>query len=252
MSLMLNPISEKMDVQQYSFKLVGLGDNGGDSIFGTMLTPLVLGGGNQFSTSGEMVREGMGGIMGKGGELMAKGRDLYNNKFMGRQMGGIGRLNQGETRNKWTTSTRPQVSCDCTFLANSAGESEFNAKKIQLIKSAVLPRAAGGALMAPLGYVGDANGKRGTLTFALGYWFVMNKMVMVSESCTASTQIMRTGYPHSWHVTFVLEPYEMITIQDFKRYFQLATVLDKNAVDATNTADQSASGIMQKNRTMAV
>ena len=216
----MDVIAEKMSIPQYLFKLHGLGD-GTEDISGMMLNPLTLGGSNQYTTSGEMVRAAPILSTAIKDAIGAKIEDVTNARGQ-RMMGGYGKFNKAETRAKWTNSATPQVVCDFTLLANTADDAVLNMQAIQLIKSAVLPINDKGALLAPLGYKGQTGG---TLTFSLGTWLVIPKLVMVSETCTPSLQIMSNGYPLYWHCTFTVEPFETITIDDFKRYFQQPTVL---------------------------
>jgi hypothetical protein len=224
------PAQQKMSYDQYNFKLSGLGDdNTGKNngiLSATMLNTLNFTGTNSFSTSGEMVRDGSGGLQGVGDRVGAKVGDFVNNKVHGRTLGGIGKFNKRETRAKWTDSGKPQISVEFMLLANSAADADSNIEKILLLKSAVLPLDDGGALLAPLGYRG---GTQGTLIFSLGTWFVANNLVMISESCQPSSQVMSNGYPLSWHCLFTLEPYETITINDFIGWFQQPAVLGSSA-----------------------
>lgn len=237
----MDVVAEKLNVLQYSFVISRLGKNRDESIKGTMVNQLSFNGGNQFATSGEMVREGKGGFAGIGDRVIATGSDILNNKVSGRQLGGYGRFNKSETRSKWTESARPQFTCEFTLLANTANDAFTNMNTIKLIKSATLPINDGGALLAPLGYKGR---EEGTITFALGTWLVVPKLVMVTENCIASLQVMSNGYPLYWNCLITMETFETITIDEFQRYFQQPAVLYTPAQQPQAVNDNSISGVL--------
>lgn len=245
----INPVQTKMGKEQFNFKITGLGANRSESISATMLNDLVISGANSFSSAGDMVREGMGGFMGIGDRVMTKGADLLNNKVMGRQLAGFGKYNKTETRAKWTESSKPQFTIEFVLVASTAADALYNAGLIQALKSATLPINDKGALLAPLGYRSVyKNGKldlTGTLTFSLGKWFVATKLIMVNESCRPSRQVTSNGYPLSWDCAVTLETMEMITIDDFRRYFQQPAVLNPNQNLNAPTNSQGAESVLR-------
>lgn len=231
-------VAEKMAVDQYSFRLTGLGSDLTGVVSGTMLNQLSLAGSNQYSTTGEIVRSGEGGIAGFKEDGFSKAKDFYRNKLVGNQIGGYGKFNKGETRAKWTESSKPQIQCEFILLANTAADAATNLNIIQLIKSASMPINDGGALKSPLGYKGTT---KGTLTFALGTWFLATKLVMMSENCSPSMQVMSNGYPLSWNCQFSVEPYETVTVDDFAKWFQQPAILGSIGAPTAKT-DSSLTG----------
>lgn len=191
----------------------------GQVLYAVMTNELAIGGGNQFSSHGAVLREIP--IVGKALQLKDKVNPVL--KESGRSA-----FSRGESNLVWEESHKPTFSLEFTLLALTNAESKLNAEKIQLIGSAVLPIGEGSqGLIAPLGY--NTSGA-GTLSLAVGTWFNAKGLIVSASSCTPSRQVMKDGYPLFWTCSMTLEPRRVVTIDEFKRYFQKVQVLDTDQV----------------------
>jgi len=193
---------------QYQFRLV-VPDKG--IVKGVMTNDVSLSGGNTFTTTGALTRELP--ILGR----FQGGLDSLTGAA--RKLGGHGFYSKGETAAKWEESQKPSFTIEFTLYASTAKAAVENTEQIKLIKSCVLPINAGGSLLAPLGY-GSGVSTKGTLTLSIGNWLVARKLVMVNETCTPSKQVMSNSYPLFWTCNFTVEPYGVVTEDEFIAYFQ--------------------------------
>lgn len=186
----------------------------GKVLYGVMLNELAFGGGNQFSSTGAILRE----VPILGNALALKDKINPGLKLAGRSA-----FSKAESQMVWEESNKPNFTLEFILLAMTNAESIDNLDKISLIESAVLPSDDGGGLVAPLGYSTKGSG---TLNLTVGAWFNARGLVVSSSSCTPSRAVMKDGNPMSWNVTITLEPYRTVTIGEFKKYFQKAQILD--------------------------
>jgi hypothetical protein len=96
--------------------------------------------------------------------------------------------------------------------------------KMRRIQSAVLPTLSnrrgrqGFFFNAPLGY--KLNGQ-GTVILSVGKWFRASRLVITDTNLVPSREVLSNGMPQSVTGSITLEPYELITYQQFANYFRI-------------------------------
>jgi len=212
---------------KYSFLLTGLKDD--QFISGVMQNALSFGGSNSFTSKGAELRDRP--VVGGAYSAMDKVNQVRGVRFSGHSM-----FSQGEMTDLWTDSNKPSFSISFTLLAHTAQEAVRNQAKVLALQSAVLPVGGGSLLTAPLGYKGNGSG---TLELAVGVWFKAPKLIMHSLTASADRQVMYNGgNPLSWTISMDLQPYRMITISDFEKYFIVPKIAIAGAENKLSQEDQ--------------
>lgn len=204
--------SSDNDVKNYKVIIAGLT---GGPVAGSLTSEFAIGGGNDFTSAGELLRD----IPVVGAALEAK------NKFSGvTNISGRSATTELETRKVWNNSLIPDIPIEVEFYQSST-QVESIMEKMKRIKSAVFPTRAGAFFRAPLGYRFTGNNSRnatGTLTVQIGTWFRATGLLLVSESTTFSKEVNSNGHPISMKVQLTFQPFRAITYDEYLQYFRTA------------------------------
>lgn len=200
------------DGKRYRFALKFPDNN---VIYNVLMSELAFGGGNSFTTYGNTIRD-----LPVTGDWL-KFKDKFNSVI---KLGGMSAYARSESDLLWEESNKPQFTIEFILMALSDEESKRNIQTVKRIQSSVLPILEGKeGLKAPLGYNRTGSG---TLSLTVGTWFNARGLVVMNTSCTPSKQVMRSGNPLYWTCSMTLEPYRIISIQEFEDYFLSVQVLD--------------------------
>lgn len=206
----LNLASSPDDIKNYRIIIAGLS---GGPVTGSLSADFALGGGNDFTSAGEALRDIP--IAGKA----LKVKDGFSNIL---NISGRSATSELETRKVWNNSLIPDIPIELELYQSDAN-AESIMEKMKRIKSGVYPTRDGAFFTAPLGYKFKGKNSRnasGTLTLQIGTWFRAPDLVMVSESTTFSKEVNSKGTPISIKMSITFQPFKAITYDEFLDYFR--------------------------------
>ena len=129
--------------------------------------------------------------------------------------------------NTWTSSERPVFSADLVFLSTKSIDRPQD--EAIALAAMCLPGITSGAaptFTRPAGYragaVSGRYGERsppGTFTLSLGNWFSAPGLILTQAEVTLSQQRMANGQPLYAEVSATLEPWRMISDEEFTQFF---------------------------------
>lgn len=132
------------------------------------------------------------------------------------------------TVSTWSGSSKPTFPISLLFLR--VKRSDNISLQIQSLYKTVLPtkniklpivgNTTLTTIRAPLGYFPTSeHSADGTLSIQIGKWFTAHDLVARSVEATFSKEISTDGFPLYATATIVLEPFRMITYDEFQAYF---------------------------------
>lgn len=194
------------------------------NVTGAIQNELSIAGQNQFDTAGQV----LGDIPVVGALINMK--EKFSNVI---KLSGQSNVTSWESQLVWNGSDKPQFTVEYKFYNRSSQISETDKGALQMAKalqSTVLPNKGvkpsgmrkGFLYSAPLGYKLGAKGASGLLALKIGNWFQAKGLVATSTNFTPSIQVMRSGLPLFVTGSITLEPYRMITYDEFLGYFPQA------------------------------
>ena len=151
----------------------------------------------------------------------------------------------------WTTSDRPSFSVPLVFITTSLDNTQQGNPQAQAVSLAklCLPGLEGGnspTFTRPAGYTptnkktkGIIKQPPGTFTLNIGNWFSASGLVLLSAEIELSQQRMSNGWPLYAEVSVTLEPFRLISAEEFEGYFYIGNVPQA----ASPASDRSSGGL---------
>lgn len=191
------------------------------AVVGAIQNDLGFSGGNDFSSAKEVLQN----IPIVGSALKAK--DSFGDIF---KLSGRSNITDFESRLVWDASRKPQFNVEYKFYNLSAQQSvtpKGALSKAKQIHEAALPTKGKPAIgrkgrffSAPLGYRFADTDVKGVLTLQVGKWFRATNLVLIDSQFTPSKQVLSNGQPVFVTGSFTVEPYQLITYEEFLEYFR--------------------------------
>lgn len=210
-------------IENHKFKITG----SGVSVTGIMQNELSFAGSNEYSSAKDLM-DSVLGSMGGIGDKISKVKQLADT---GLRMGGRSTVTDYESRLVWNSSDKPQFTIEYKIYNQSSADSVdpkrgalFLAKNLQKgvlpTKGKPSPTRKGLFYKAPLGYkFAGKGGVRGTVMLEVGTWFKAGGLVIRNTNFTPSIQVMKSGQPLFVTGSVTLEPYQLISYDEFVKYF---------------------------------
>lgn len=207
--------------------------NGSRTVAGVLNSAVPLAGGNEFESAKTALSKLP--LIGKVFELSGALSDFT------RLAGKDTAMAVEQTRKIWQESRTPVLSVEMTFWGLQAGDlGNRPIDKVLALYSGVMPtKSAGGFLIsAPLGYrFTDENfNASGLVALNIGTWLRATELVMTNVNFTPSLEVMADGSPLYMTGSVELEPFKMITFDEFLAWFPQLP-LNRNANGGADTSD---------------
>jgi hypothetical protein len=208
------------DESKYKVTISKLGNQfvEGGQVTGVLTDSFAIAGQNQFSSlKNEIEDVPLVGSLASVANKAAKGTKLFAGKTF--------QLELEQTRKVWQESGVPNLSINLAFYGLKSGDiGKRPIDKVKALYAALFPRKIQNTFLldAPLGYKwieGKNLEAAGTLSLTIGQWFLADKLVAVGANFTPSLQVMRDGSPLYISGSIELEPYKMITYDEFLAWF---------------------------------
>lgn len=128
--------------------------------------------------------------------------------------------------NVWTGSEKPVFDIRLTFVALSPTDNVMG--MIMDLYRAVYPTTKSAfkadLLNPPLGYIPrpDAKIAENTISISIGRWFRAHGLNMKNVNFTPSKETIKNGSPLYAEGNITVEPFRMITFEEFRGYFRTA------------------------------
>jgi hypothetical protein len=205
---------------KYLVTIDGLGNSFVESgqVSGVLTDTFALAGQNMFSSLRNEIEDiPIVGSFVAAGNKIAKGTKLFAGKTF--------QLELEQTRKVWQESGTPQLSISLAFYGLKSGDiGNRPIDKVRALYGALFPKQVQNTFLldAPLGYkwiAGKNLDAAGTLSLSIGEWFKANKLVALSANFTPSLQVMRDGSPLYISGSIELEPFKMLTYEEFLAWF---------------------------------
>jgi hypothetical protein len=202
--------------------------NNAPGITGIMLNDLSFGvsSGHDSLFNSRGILDQVSGVIGRGATSVAA---VSGSEDLGAFIQDLAPRNLNQTIQAWTGSTKPVFSLSLLFLKLRVRDNI--SLKVQSLYSAVLPTTNVSAkipvgnlslttIRAPLGYF-PTSGKTaaGTCALQIGSWFKATNLICKNVDFSFSREVSTDGFPLFAVGTVVLEPYRMITFEEFRAYF---------------------------------
>lgn len=196
---------------------VTIGGLYGGSISGVLNAPMPIAGSNEFESAKVALSK-----LPLVGSLFAAGSSVSD---VIKASGNDTTMSVEQTRKIWQESRTPQLSIELTFwhIDSHSPSNDKPLNKVRRIYSALFPTKRDEFLVqAPLGYKftnsqGDAVG---TLNLRIGQWFRASGLVMIDANFTPSLEVASDGTPLYFTGSVTLEPYKMITYEEYLGWFR--------------------------------
>jgi hypothetical protein len=227
---------EAQSNELYKFIISG----SGIQVEGQMQNQLSIGGENVFTDVSAVLSELSdiaGGLSSKLGSAISAVKAVKQGMDAVNQASNRSKVTDFESRLIWESSQKPQFAIEYTFYNENQAQAESTKGALSMalsLQKAVLPSKGlpakgrpGVFFKSPLGYkpkTGDNKVAEGTLTLAIGKWFVATDLVIRSTNFTPSTQVLGNGHPVMVKGSITLEPTELITYETFLGYFRNVSV----------------------------
>lgn len=143
------------------------------------------------------------------------------NSWFGLKMPQMQLKSRAQTVNMWVSSKRPSWTFTFIYVALREGESVIN--NVKFLIGACYPEVGSSMrslMSAPNNYAVDLGGSpSGTFLLEYSSWFKAPELVLTNASASMSKEITPDGEPLYAKVSVTLEPYKMISSEDFRGYF---------------------------------
>lgn len=130
----------------------------------------------------------------------------------------------------WISSERPSFSVPLVFLATDPRQTpQYEAVSLaKLCMPRIQEDSANPTLLRPAGYrsggQGSGNAPDGTFTLEIGNWFEASGLVLRDAQLSLSAQRTANGQPLYAEVQATLEPYRLVSEQEFEQYFRIGAL----------------------------
>lgn len=167
-------------------------------------------------------------LSGTIGKLATTTASFFDNDKLGDFIQNLAPRTLLHTVSTWAGSSKPTFPINLLFLRVRAEDNI--AQQVKSLYRTVLPtkainlpiqgRTTLTTVRAPLGYFPTSeNTAEGTLTLQVGQWFRATNLVARSVDFTFSKEVSTDGFPLYASGTIILEPFRMITYDEFEAYF---------------------------------
>lgn len=222
----------------YKVSIGGLGHTNNVTVTGILNAPMPIAGSNEFDSAKVALSQL---------PLFGKVFDIGNSISQILKISGNDTtMSVEQTRKIWQESKVPQLSVELTFWnigSHFTKKDELPVNKVRAIYSALFPTKRDNLLVsAPLGYkfTNDKGDAVGTVTLRIGRWFFATGLVVVDANFTPSLEVTQDGSPLFYTGSVNLEPYKMITYQEFSGWFKTEPLLPIHGSTETPKRETSA------------
>lgn len=162
------------------------------------------------------------------GRAATTGAAVFDNDKLGEFVQGLAPRSLLHTVATWSGSSKPAFPISMLFLKLRSRDDI--GRKVRSLYRTVLPsrainlpvagKAALSTIRAPLGYFPTSESTaQGTLALQIGQWFKATNLICRSVDFTFSKEVSTDGFPLYATGTIILEPFRMITYEEFEAYF---------------------------------